>query len=291
MKKTFWGSVVIFAAVTMLIGAGIYFLTGMREKVLPNETEKLIDSLAEFDADTLIFAQSADEVRTLFEGVSHRRVPRFYVAHIPTDFASNGSRVLFQKMMIPLILRENEKLVRERMILQILNDKRAAGIPWSVKEQAFFKALSRRYDSSVKKTVEGQMSDLLEKVDVIPPALVVAQAALATDWGTKNLSSPFGQYAWLDETHYDLKPFQTLKEAVTSYFLELNASAPLFEWRWARERLRILPNQPKARRVMPFLKRYVPDDPEYANTLRRLLSSDEIERLENAAFAPGTDKP
>ncbi len=290
MKQTFFRSAVFFIGITLLIGAGIYFLTDMRNKVLPNETEKLIDSLIEFKQDKLIFPQSADEVRVLFDGVSHRRVPRIYIGQIPSDFASNGSRILFQKMMIPLILRENEKLARERMILQILNDKWIAGIPWTAKEHSFFDALAQRYDSFLKKTMDGKMADLLEKVDVIPPALAVAQAALVTDWGAKNLISPFGQYAWLDETHYDLKPFQTLSEAVTSYFWELNASAPLFEWRWARDRIRILPNQPKARRVIPFLKRYVPDDPEYVNTLRRLLSPDEIERLENAAFtSEGTE--
>lgn len=285
MKKNFFFlRFVFFTLISCLIIASFYISFPTTQLPQQNETENLIDSLVEFETDTSTSISSSEEIRKLFHNVSPTQVPRVYIDKIPSDFADNGSKVLFQKMLIPLVLRENEKLSRQRFILQILADKKSAGIDWTAKEMSFFNALSRKYDSFLKKTPEGQLNDLLDKVDVIPPALVIAQAAFFTNWGKTNLSSPFGQYAWRDETHYELKSFPTLIQAVSAYMFELNSSDPLFEWRYARNRLRITPNQPKTRRLISFIKQYTPDDPEYADKLRQQLTMEEIQRLENASL-------
>lgn len=285
MKKNFFFLRFIFFALISCFIIGFFYVSFQStQPPQQNETEKLIDSLAEFQTDTSTSITSSEEIRKLFQNVSPTQVPRIYIDKIPSDFANNGSKILFQKMLIPLVLRENEKLSRQRFILQILADKKSAGIDWTIKEMSFFNTLSQKYDSFLKKTQEGQLNDLLDKVDVIPPALVIAQAALFTNWGKTNHSSPFGQYAWRDETHYELKSFPTLIQAVSAYMFELNSSDPLFEWRYARNRLRITPNHPKTRRVISFLKQYTPDDPEYADKLRQQLTIEEIQRLENASL-------
>ena len=87
-----------------------------------------------------------------------------------------------------------------------------------------------RTDLAEEKIPETQLAELLKRVDIIPPSLVVAMAGVQTNWGKKSLQAPFGQKEWING-QYTEKQFDTLGQAVHSFMLEMN-TLPIYFDMW-----------------------------------------------------------
>ena len=158
------------------------------------------------------------------------------------------------------------------MLLSVLKAKYDKKQTWTQTEEAFFNSLVEKYDVTVTKTKDTQLEKLMLKVDEIVPGLAVAQSVYATDWGKKNMNSPYAQKGWLDENTYADISYDSLIKATEEYVKELNA-APC-HWLW-RTRRRAAAHQ-RARQFLAFslagtMAPYLPEDPHYAVTLRQIL--------------------
>jgi len=177
-------------------------------------------------------------------------VPRLILANLPADLITLTSveqrKVLFVQALLPLVLQANEEILleRERLIALSLIPETA----WSHAEQVWLLQLAERY-----KTEPGEVEELLRRVDVVPPSLALAQAAVESGWGTsrfaREANAVFGQWTYeasqgiapaeATETnrHY-IRAFEGLSASVTSYLINLNSHFAYASFRNRRKIMR-----------------------------------------------------
>lgn len=111
------------------------------------------------------------------------RVPRMFVAALPEDIDQlrtvNDKRNTFIRALLPMILAVNERIATERRYLVELRRRADAGETLPPADEAWLKTIAERY----KITSRGRKIDwvsLLERVDVVPPSLALAQSIVET---------------------------------------------------------------------------------------------------------------
>ena len=246
--------------------------------------EFLIDRLNKPVPGVIISPQTTEELKKWFAGSDENHVPRVFIEKLPIDFAEKGDKELFAKVISALILRANERILKERFILKALTDKYQKGIKWSSKEADFFQYLVEHYDSKSRKTIPTQLTDLVPKVDKIPPAMAVFQAAEATDWGKRNLDSPFEQTGWLDGKTYARLPFSSLIEATDSYVQEMNGLPSLTDWRYLRSKYTYEKEGNIGYRILRWLNDYQTGDRHYSDRLYKRMEELDWHIPDNLSF-------
>ena len=236
----------------------------------PGDFERLLPILTKEINEQEILPKTTQELKELFQD-SETQLPRVFVKRLPDDFAKQGNKKLYAKILTALILRENEKILNERVLFLLLKEKFDKGEKWTDQEEAYFNFLVNKYDSSVLKTVSTKINDLIMKIDEIPPSLAVFQSALETDFGKKNLLSPFGQQGWLDDSTYAPIRYTNLSDAVHAYVQEMN-STPNYE-DFHRLRAKYIQKQtPKGSFYMAQgLRTYRPENTSYIEKIRHLM--------------------
>lgn len=273
MKTKIFFAVILFV---LILGLGIGVLNKERPKTVTEEKPQKPDAIA-FLIDKIntpvkgqeITPKTTRELRAWFSQTNLVHTPRFFITGLPEDFAQQGDKDLFAKVISALILRENERVLKERAVLILLRNKLNRGENWSEAETDFFNALVDKYDAKARKTIAGQIADLMPKLDIIPPMTAVIMAAEATDWGKKNLSSPFEQTGWLDNKTYAPIPFDSWVKATESYALEMNGMPPLEGWRVMRSNLRGQGYTDVGFRMLRWMSDYKPEDMFYKERLHK----------------------
>jgi Bax protein len=157
-------------------------------------------------------------------------VPRYFLARLPSDLSELDSidqrKEVFVKMLLPLVLLENERILADRQQLQAIHDNQRSGRPPSAQDIAWIEALAGRYGLADHRA-PNLTDTLLKRVDVVSPALAIGQAALETGWGTSRGAQKghamFGQMTVVADTDKSVvRRFEHLAHAVEAYALNLN---------------------------------------------------------------------
>ena len=243
---------------------------------------------------------STEKVSTLFEQhefhldpkngylPTGKTVPRIYLANIPADwkkFAEKNlerKRVLFIKMLIPLILEANERVLEERSKLLVLRSRAKNKQPICAADRAWFAQIKQNY--KIEATLQ-HMDDLLARVDVIPPSLALAQAAVETGWGSSHAAlkknSVFGHMA----TPVRVADYPNLHSSVRAYISNLNqnrAYAPLHR---LREKLRSQGKNPSGHALASGLMLYSIRRGDYIAQIKGLIVKYKLDIFDRAALA------
>ncbi len=172
------------------------------------------------------------------------RVPRVFLAQLPRDLPALPSpdfrKTVFIKMMLPLVLAENERIRKDRARALEIRALLENDVPVTADQMSFLAALTSRYGVD-----DGNLDELFRRVDVVPPALALAQAALETGWGTSSVAqrghAMFGQMIFRiegDDTIASVKTFDSLAAAVEAYAYNLNTHRAYAEFRKVRTHMR-----------------------------------------------------
>ena len=97
----------------------------------------------------------------------------------------------FIKIVLPLVVAENERILADRKKLKrILKKKQTSDL-----EKQWLRQKLLEY-----KVKKGNMDELVERVDIIPTSIALAQAAKESGWGTSRFAlegnAIFGQWTW-----------------------------------------------------------------------------------------------
>ena len=198
---------------------------------------------------------SAETALNLFEDLNYdlknirngQKVKPIYLTKLPKDIKTLGDtkkkRELFIKIVLPLILNENEKITENRKKLFKILAKNFN----TVGERVW---LMRRFKEY--KIKDHDLAQLKMRMDIIPVSIAIAQAANESGWGTSRFAlegnALFGQWTWSkkgispknkdpDKSHKVLQ-FQILKASVRAYKNNLNTHNAYQEFREARAKLR-----------------------------------------------------
>ena len=166
---------------------------------------------------------------------------------------------IFIKSLLPIIISENEKITKNREVLLSLKEIYQREGKISGEQRQLLKqfiqnySLSSQFSLSHAPDLEKIFPLLQDRIDIIPPSLVVAQAAIESGWGTSRFllegNNLFGQWIFNSEkgiipagrpagATYRIASFVSLPHSVRSYLKNLNTGWAYQELREQRARQR-----------------------------------------------------
>jgi Bax protein len=163
-------------------------------------------------------------------------VPRVFADAMPSDMAaipsSDERKRVFIKVMLPLVLEANERLLVDRSHLIYLMSMQRIGLDPALADRRWLADMYELYE-----VAPGDDAELLRRVDMIPPSLALAQAAQESGWGTSRFvhegNALYGQRVWegaagmvpddraAGQSH-EVRSFDGLTESVLAYMVNLN---------------------------------------------------------------------
>lgn len=228
-------------------------------------------------------------------------VPRVIASALPPDLHHLGEidlrKTVFAQLLLPLVLQVNEMLLEQRQRLAALRDKLDGGGNLSAREQKWVDDLAAYY-----KADPDDLDGLLERVDIIPPSLALAQAALESGWGTSRVAreghAVFGEYGFdqnadtppsgaATEAVYRLRTFGGLMEAVLAYAHNLNTHRAYRAFRAERAAARAEGRTVDGYALAGQLTRYSTRGEGYVRDVRRVMLQNDFDTYDNARLAAG----
>jgi len=164
---------------------------------------------------------------------------------------------MFYRVILSLVLYENNAVLREReRLLQILENRGSNGT-FSADDMRQLMALAFSYrvikEESGPDLNEEQIQELLTRVDMVPPSLALAQAAHESGYATSRFAHSanalFGQWDWGENAvkpqqqrkgmgNYGIKTFDQPIDSVRAYIWNLNTHRAYAGFRKERARQR-----------------------------------------------------
>lgn len=235
----------------------------------------------------IIQPASKAEIEEIYKDITMIEIPHIFIDRLPDDWKieKTADKTLFMKIVTALILRTNEQIVNERAALRLLQEKRLKNIPWNAEEKAFFEKMNEKYDTVLKRKESTKFAELLDKINIIPPSLAVAQAVMFTNWGQQNPKALYGEYGWRGEEAYEPIQFDSLTQATDSFALQLNSRSQLIGFREIRryvipmERTRYIGVD-----LLAHIDKYMEWDKSYIDKLINAYRRGQIKELDWACF-------
>jgi len=160
----------------------------------------------------------------------------------------------FFSYMLPFVEEENRIILAERERIEKLYSRFSDGKRISRRNRKWLNKIGEGYDlAAVEEPTEGFFSQLLKRVDVIPPSLALAQAANESGWGTSRFAKEgnnlFGIWCYTPgcgivprrrapgATH-EVKSYKSVGGCVGDYINNLNSNSAYSQLRSIRADLR-----------------------------------------------------
>lgn len=175
--------------------------------------------------------------------------PRLDLDAVPEALAAieagPARKEAFLAVTLPLILQANDEVLSARARAADYRARLARGADLPRASRAWLDAQFARY-----RVEDGDFATLMRRMDIVPPSLALAQAAVESGWGASRFAQEgnalFGQWTW-DSEAPGLKPdarpagmthriraFDTPLDAVRAYLLNLNRHAAYADLRALR---------------------------------------------------------
>lgn len=228
------------------------------------------------------------------------RVPRFFLDRLPHDLGDvpevRQRKELFFKSVLPIALRINEEILADRRRLWRFHFRQTMGWRLGAADRLWLIALAERY-----RVRDTDLEELLRRVDVIPPSLVLAQGAEESGWGTSRFAREgnaiFGQWTFAKghlvprrrdagKTH-EVRAFPSLLGSVRAYARNLNTHRAYRNFRSLRETLRRRGETLEGAVLAGTLIPYSEQGPIYVRRIRGMIRYNRLERLDGARLREG----
>ena len=216
-------------------------------------------------------------------------VKPIYFTQFPRDLDDLQSVKLkketFIKIVLPLIVAENEKIIDDREKLKTLSEKKFT----SDLEKQWLRQKLLEY-----KVKKGDMNELMKRMDIVPVSIALAQAAKESGWGTSRFAlegnAIFGQWTWDgqgiaplkrdgDKNHKILK-FPILRASVKAYKNNLNTHKSYTKFRDKRKSLRDKNKNITGLSLTDTLKNYAQTGSEYTKILNQIIKQNRLSDFE-----------
>ncbi len=275
-----------------------------KKNILKKESDKVakeVETTEEPYSNTV--SLNAETTENLFDDLGYdlksvrlgEKVKPIYLTKLPKDLKAlgdtNKKRELFIKIVLPLILNENQKIREDREKLFHILGKSFN----TVGERVWLKRRFKEY-----KIEDRDLSKLKMRMDIIPVSIALAQAANESGWGTSRFAlegnALFGQWTWSkkgispknkdpDKTHKILQ-FQVLKASVRAYKNNLNTHNAYKEFREKRAQLRETNTQIIGTDLTQYLKNYSEMKEKYVKILDLIIERNSLIDFDKTNLLP-----
>ena len=264
-----------------------------KKKKIEEQTESIKQ---EYDNTVSLNAATAEN---LFEDLNYdlkavragQKVKPIYLTKLPKDLKTLGNtkkkRELFIKIILPLVLHENNKITEDRKKLFKILAKNFN----TPGERVWLKRRFKEY-----KIDDGDLSKLKMRMDIIPVSIALAQAANESGWGTSRFAlegnALFGQWTWSkkgispknkdpNKSHKVLQ-FQILKASVRAYKNNLNTHNAYREFREVRAQIREEGKPVIGSDLTKYLKAYAAIGDKYVAILNDIIEKNSLTDFDKA---------
>ena len=172
------------------------------------------------------------------------------------DFAAiedvNKKKDTFFSYLRPSINIENKRITKERAFLTKLSEARLSNV--DSENASYAKRLGKLYSLPVPSSGldDAWLKEMLNRVNVLPEALVLTQAANESAWGTSRFATKannyFGHWCYTkgcglvplqrnEGSSHEVATFSSTQESVHRYFMNLNRNRAYTDLRAIRAKL------------------------------------------------------
>ncbi len=270
-----------------------------------DEIDLLYDILEENNSEINLVRYTTSEIDSLFKEVNYnlkevrdtKLVKPVDIGLLPNEIKkienTKKRKNMFIKIVLPLIVKENNKIrIDRKRLFTILNKNSNTDI-----EKKWLEKKYKQY--GVRKN---DLHTLKVRMDEIPVSLAIAQAAKETGWGTSRFAlkgnALFGQWTWSGE---GLKPknadegkdhkvmkFHSLQLSVRAYLRNLNTHSTYKNLRKARTELRNK-NKPLDSIILSeHLDKYAETGNQYIEVLQKIILQNNLKDFDEARLLPSS---
>jgi Bax protein len=221
-------------------------------------------------------------------------VPRIAVASLPAGLGAQSPerrKAIFLRALLPLVLAENELIRREKAMLQRLLQEEGA---LTETQRQNLDQLRARYGVGGSLPESSIHARLKRRIDTVPPALALAQAALETGWGTSRFAREgnnlFGEWTW--HRNRGMKPresdpgarhfvrrFPGLQVSVRAYLRNINTHAAYRRLRAIRARVHGLGQRLTGAELAAGLTPYSERGQAYVADIRNIIRQNRLDAI------------
>ena len=219
-------------------------------------------------------------------------VKPIYFTRLPKDLNEIKSvtqkKETFLQILLPLVVAENERIQKDRRyLLKILKQNQSKkNISWINKKHKEYKVSKKDID------------ELIEKMDIIPTSIALAQAAKESGWGTSRFAlegnAIFGQWTWngdgieplekVDGQKHKILKFPLLRASVKAYIANLNTHSGYKDFRKKRQLLRNENKKVSGLNLIHELDNYAQTGKEYTKILEKIIKQNDLDEFETVTI-------
>ena len=246
-------------------------------------------------------------VLSLFEDVEYdlntvryqKIVKPIYFTQFPKDLDEIQSVKLkketFIKIVLPLIVAENEKILDDRLKLNKITTKKNT----TEEEKQWLRQKFLEY-----KVKKGSIEELKNRMDIIPTSIALAQAAKESGWGTSRFAlegnAIFGQWTWNGKgiepllkdksKNHKILRFPILRASVKAYKNNLNTHKGYVKFREVRRNLRDKNKKIHGLELTKTLGNYAEAGSDYTKTLAQIIVQNRLMDFEPVRLEHSIEK-
>lgn len=270
------------------------------------ESTTRIEVVADYQAVLDLFEEMRYTDQTWVEG--RLEIPRIYLSTVPRQWGKSISKEidtglkkrLFFRTIGPMVLRSNELIQQDRDRLLSLRESTSL----SSEDVRWVAALAKKYRVKAKTDVKTKTEKplhlipaLLKRVDIIPPSLILAQAAEESGWGTSRFAfagnALFGQWTWGGDGitpksqrqglgDYKIAAFDSPLQSVQAHALNLNTHSAYKKFRELRSEAHSKGKLFSGFDAATTLDKYSERGKEYVKSLQSIIGYNNIKNADKA---------
>ena len=269
------------------------------------DIEYLLEDIPDNDAPDDSVRFSAQEIEKLFRETDYnlinvrktKLVQPFPIAHLPEEMkviqGTKKKKNLFIKIILPLILEENNKVkLNRKKLFAILNKSNN-----SAAEKRWLNLKFKQYG-----VLNKDLLTLKIRMDVVPVSLAIAQAAKETGWGKSRFAlegnALFGQWTWSGKgikpasadagTTHKIMKFKVLKTSVKAYLRNLNTHSSYKKFRLVRAVLRDNEKSLDSLILANYLDKYAETGEKYIIILKKIIKQNNLKDFDDVKLMPSS---
>lgn len=252
---------------------------------------------------------SLSTLKNLFDSLNYnteswqtgnREVPRLTFETVTESWQKNADsipvaekKMIFFRLMAPLILMSNEKTLLERRYIEL-----------AARDDNKLLRLARKYRlidaeqlEQAKPLTDEQYTRLLNRVDIVPPSLVLAQAAEESGWATSRFTVEgnafFGQWDFsgngmapkqqrTELGNYGIARFDSPLDSVLGYLININTNNAYQKLRDLRATLRQEKAPITGLALATTLDKYSERGQDYIDGLTHMIRFNKLDQVDEA---------
>jgi Bax protein len=222
-----------------------------------------------------------------YEVSNYTALPDFTsISHTP-----DRKRAFFE-YMTPAVEFQNQVVEERRLILAGIKLKLEYGMELSISDVMFLAAMGERYRIKPNASLARAVVQLNRRMDIVPPSMVLSQAAMESGWGTsrfaRQVNNMFGQWCFTEgcgvvpgrrdgSAKHEVAKYARVDLAVESYFRNINTQPSYATLRGIRQQARDEGRLPTGNEMVAGLGKYSARGDDYIEELRSMIRSNGLE--------------